>query len=488
MAFVPNREFDLFFSYATVDNEPAIPGRRETCWVSLFRECLLKAIGRKLGRRELVREFFDRTDLDSNTPLTAELERALDQSALFVAINSPAYLHPDCWCKLERQRFLSQLGPPNAARAAQRRVWIAHLDEVPRAAWQNELFPEIRGVEFFLKEPDTGAVRSLPRGDNYQLFLDRVDDMAREIVARLQELREIAPAPKMAGSEPARDRPKVFLAQTFGDPQGERMRLRNYLDERGYLVLPNQEYEEAHYEECARRDIEASMAFVQLLSPVAWTPGSYDIKQYQMATAARKPLFRRRAPEADLKLSAGPQRDFLAGPDVICAGFEDFKKHVDQALNDLLHRPGSGDTSFKGIPLVRFAVRPEDRDQLAPQLISRFEQEQVLYEELVVTESFAERYKSEPCHGFMILCSASTPLVTPGQEDPLRQRISECRQIQMGLKESARRPVLGVMYWPPPEPNWSVMLRSSALKMHRIRADRDDEFRAFLADVRKVLV
>jgi hypothetical protein len=75
-----------------------------------------------------------------------------------------------------------------------------------------------------------------------------------------------------------------------------------------------------------------------------------------------------------------------------------------------------------------------------------------------------------------------------GQEDPLRQRISECRQIQMGLKEPARRPALGVMYWPPPDPNWAVMLRSSALKMHRIRADRSDQFEAFLGDVRGVVV
>ncbi|HAB19518.1 MAG TPA: toll/interleukin-1 receptor domain-containing protein [Verrucomicrobiota bacterium] len=494
MAFVPNREFDIFFSYATVDDEPAIPGRLETRWVSLFRESLLKAIGRKLGRRELVREFFDRKDLASNAPLTPELQRALDQSALFIAINSPAYLHPECWCRMERQRFLSRLGQTDAERAAQRRVWIVHLDEVPRATWQSAFFPDIRGVEFFLKEPDTGAVRTLPRGENYQPFLDRVDDMAREIAGRLQELHQAASqettaAPIELTSAQEKERPKVFLAETFGDPEGERMRLRNFLEERGCLVLPNREYEDAKYEELARRDIEASVAFVQLLSPVAWKPGGYDIKQHQMAVAAGKPLFRRRAPEVDLKTLAGTaQGEFLAGADVICAGFEDFKKHLDKALNDLLRPHGSTDAATKDIPLIRFAVRPEDRDTLAGDVISRLEEKQILYEELAVTESFAERYKSEPCHGFMILCNPAMQPPSSGQDDPLRQRISECRQIQMGLKEAAKRPALGVMYWPPPDPNWTIMLRSSALKMHRIRADRGDQFEAFLADIRGVVV
>lgn len=491
MAFVPQYEFDVFFSYATVDDEPAIEGREETRWVTLFRRSLLRAIERKLGRRGL-HEFFDRKDLASNAPLTPELERALDRSAVFLAINSPAYLHPDCWCRLERQRFLAQLGRTDAERAAQRRIWIVHLDEVDRATWQAEFFPELRGAEFFVKEPDTGAVRRLPRGDDFQPFLDRVDDLAREIAARLRELQQAgapaAPTPAAAATSGPDNRPKVFLAETFGDPDGERMRLRNYLEERGYAVLPNREYEDAHYQEQARRDIESSIAFVQLLSPIAWKPGGYDLKQHQMAVAAGKPLFRRRAPEIDLKsLNGTAQGAFLAGTDVVCAGFEDFKQHLETGLNAIRapHRPeGAG----KDTPLIRFAVRPEDRDALGPEVISRLEAQQVLYEELAVTDSFAERYKAEPCHGFMILCSASMQPGASVQNDPLRQRISECRQIQMGQKDAARRPALGVMYWPPPAPNWSAMLRSSALKMHRIRADQTDEFEKFLADVRGVVV
>jgi hypothetical protein len=71
----PQSTYDLFFSYATVNDEPRLPNRDETRWVTSFRKCLLTVLDRKLGRKDAVQVFWDRKELaSSNAPLTPELK------------------------------------------------------------------------------------------------------------------------------------------------------------------------------------------------------------------------------------------------------------------------------------------------------------------------------------------------------------------------------------------------------------------------------
>jgi hypothetical protein len=42
-------DYDLFFSYATVDDEQRLPGREESSWVTYFRNRFVKAIGKSEG-------------------------------------------------------------------------------------------------------------------------------------------------------------------------------------------------------------------------------------------------------------------------------------------------------------------------------------------------------------------------------------------------------------------------------------------------------
>ena len=273
MAYTPNFEYDLFFSYAAVDNVEQLPGRPETRWVSFFRDCLVRAIERKLGRQGLVRWFFDKKDLESNAPLTPELQAALDNSAVFVAINSPSYLHPDCWCKIERQRFLQRLGRTPEERAKQRRVWIAHMDKVPRNEWQAAFFPDLCGADFFIEDADTGQVLSIPRENQYQPFLDRITRMAAEIANRLKVMaaNPFPSSPALPFSPPqSPDKLSIFLAEVTPDLYDENDRLRVFLSESGWHVLPNRDYSLERYREEVKWDLSVCKAFVQLIGPHPW--------------------------------------------------------------------------------------------------------------------------------------------------------------------------------------------------------------------------
>jgi hypothetical protein len=91
-----------------------------------------------------------------------------------VAIVSGNYLHPACWCNLEREHFLARLGITPQERAAQRRIWIIQIEEVPTAQWQEAFFPDVKAQVFCERDAD----------DRVRLPLLGIDDNDRLLKVR----------------------------------------------------------------------------------------------------------------------------------------------------------------------------------------------------------------------------------------------------------------------------------------------------------------
>jgi hypothetical protein len=480
-AYVPDCHYDLFFSYATVDDNERLPGRQETRWATYFRKCLVTAIDRKVGRNDSIKVFLDRQELaSSNAPLTPALKDALDKTAVFIAIASSSYLHPECWCNLERKHFLARLGDTAERRAAQRRLWIILIEEMPTAKWQEAFFPDVKAQVFYEKDADDRVRLILPGTDAKadQRFLDRVEDLAERITERLKEMklpRETAP------SDPLR---RVFLAECTADLESDRLKVKLFLEERGWLILPESEYDDVNYDALLERDLQSALAFVQLIGQYPWKRGGFDVRQNEKAKALHIPRFRRRDPGIEMNTVAETHRAFVFEPDVIATGLEDFKVALDSELRALrLAKQPPERPAGKAAPLVRVAVRAKSRDPLWDKAYDWLLSSDILASLLTPEESFEEKHRIEPCHGFLILCDAAAL-----DEGPLslRDQIDQCRIIQMREKDAAHRPPVGVAYWPPPPPAWARLLRSGALKMHRIVADAPTELDNFLAEVRRV--
>ena len=96
-AFVPSHEYDVFISYAWVNNQIE-PGTQQTSgWVSLFREGLRQGIDGELGRSNASRFFIDTAELDKNRGWGKQLETALSKTAVFVMVLSTGYISsPAC--------------------------------------------------------------------------------------------------------------------------------------------------------------------------------------------------------------------------------------------------------------------------------------------------------------------------------------------------------------------------------------------------------
>src|SRR5690349_23328412 len=85
---------DIFVSYADLDNQPLVEGRRG--WVTNFRRALELRLAQLRGAD--VRVTLD-PKLQGNDPFSETVvDRLLPQSAVFVAVVSPRYL-ASAWCQ-----------------------------------------------------------------------------------------------------------------------------------------------------------------------------------------------------------------------------------------------------------------------------------------------------------------------------------------------------------------------------------------------------
>jgi hypothetical protein len=479
-AYVSDCDYDLFFSYATVDDKERLHGDVETRWVTYFRKCLLQAVDRKIGRDDSIKVFLDSKEFaSSNAPLTRALIDALDKTAVFIAIVSTGYLHHECWCNLEREHFLASLGDTPEERAAKRRLWIILIEDIPNTTWQAAFFPDMKAQVFYEKDADGIARLPLP-GDREvnKRFMARIDDLAKELTARLKEMRESSPPMR---SDPLR---RVFLAECTPDLETDQSKMKCFLEERGWLILPEFNYPESNYEALLERDLRSALAFVQLIGPYPWKRGGFDVRQNEKATTLHVPRFRRRDPGIEMNTVDEPHRTFAFAPDVIATGLVDFKADLDRNLRELWQAKQPAERpEGNAEPLVRVAVRAESRDPLWAQAWDWFQTSNILASQLTQEESFEEKHRTEPCHGFLMLCDAKA--LQEGSSS-LRDHLDQCRQIQLREKDVARCPPVGVAYWPPPPPVWALLLRSGVRKMYRIVADAPAELDNFFAEVRRV--
>jgi Uncharacterized protein containing a TIR (Toll-Interleukin 1-resistance) domain len=304
-----------------------------------------------------------------------------------------------------------------------------------------------------------------------------VDHTAELIVNRL---RLIVPDAEPPSSPSPRF---VYLAEATPDMEGPQKRMRAFLMDLGWSVLPSELYPPSEFQERLEADLRQCVAFVQLLGAHPWKQGDCDRIQSELAATLQIIRFRYRSSDINLANIESTHREFLTASDVIASGFEDFKAHLEKELGVLAQRrerSPNPDTP----PLIFVAFRSENSDTLWEKVFQWiYEQEHIDHYQLRPGETFDVKYQTEPCHGFLVVCDAAA--LTNDDQSP-REFMEQCRQIQLKQKDANRRPPVALVYWPPPSPSWARLLRSTPLKLHRVLGDAPTNLDAFFAEVRRV--
>lgn len=285
--------------------------------------------------------------------------------------------------------------------------------------------------------------------------------------------------------------PPIFLAEPASDLERQHTRLRELILSAGWPVITPKDYPSdvlPLYEQRIEADLRGSHAYVQLIGAEPCARGGYDRIQFETASRIGLKRFCHRNSAIDLdSIQDAVHRDFLGQADVV-SGFDDFKRHIDTELGILRAGLKKTPTAAIRLPgetsaLVRVVVRSRDRATLWKEIFEWFDQYPCILPDLMSDEdNLVDMNASEPCHGFLLACD--------GSSNPQfnRSYIEQCRQIQLREKDSDRQPPVGVIYWPPPEVEWSEILHAKAAKMSRAtRAQWEGLLKGFVEEVRRVV-
>lgn len=328
MGYVSGFTYDVFVSYASIDNEIS----KGAGWVEVLVDKLHRQLTSRLGTRDL-KIFFDREAMSFNLPISSQLVEAARRSATLLVVMSPGYVKSQ-WCDRERRAFLDVAKDRVAAGA----LCIVHMRPVDRNE-QPEEFRDLSGVKFFalVEGPAEHRVLGIPDPDE-PLFVEQIDRLCGGLARQLEHAAQRSVGP--AGPP----RKRVFVAPATDDLEECEAGLRSYLEQAGLEVLPalQSRYpmtDLAAYEAAVLHDLESCCLFAQVLSAVhgkdlPFAPGKrLPVLHQELARRANLPVLQWRERDVVIEGVRDAAHRALLEAAQAC-GIEEFKHTVaDRALH-----------------------------------------------------------------------------------------------------------------------------------------------------------
>jgi hypothetical protein len=427
MSYVPGYDYDLFVSYARVDNDP-VPSAH--CgWITTLIGILTSGSGLagKLGRGETLRKWMDDQNLRGNQEPEEHIPEQAKRSALFLVVLSPGYAASP-FCQLELETFLKSVG------ISSERLFVVYKEPLvesrhpmPRA------LARLRKYKFFDLDKNNkprvlGWPQPLFNNPHDRFYFQMVGDLCQDMADKLDEMkkqkeREQTAAPREPLHVSTTAKPAVLLAETTDDLIRKSDDARRYLEQSGIRVVPAGSYyglARAEYEKAVLSDLAGSAAFVQLLGPelgrslsdvpdgFGWLQYELAKREYELANRERRPILQWRSP--DLKDLAGiedeRQKRLLEMADAM--PFEDFKQKIVQALSKD-ERKAPPRPSFFFINCD--AVDTERADDIGQHLGGTVDWERPLYEDKPKARELQKTIESNliDCDGLFIVFGLTRP-------------------------------------------------------------------------------
>jgi hypothetical protein len=232
MAFVPGFDHDVFISYAHVDNIPS--PTNEPGWVSNFFLALQSKLPPHLRRADGLDLWLDKRKIRGNDLYDDVIDTALRRSAVMVCVLTGGYLE-STYCLKELDKFIEysnpgvQIGGKNRSRVFKVLLDDIHERDLPRSLQGSD------GYTFFFKDPlsqDVTRFRQTLQTDSNQDYWRASNILAHDVAEILLDVkRKPEDFAKTAG-------PVVYLAEVAGNLAKQREQIKNTLDQRGMIVLP----------------------------------------------------------------------------------------------------------------------------------------------------------------------------------------------------------------------------------------------------------
>jgi len=225
MAYVPKVDNDIFISYRHAANEG------EDRWVDEFCKYLQQRLKDLVGNINIWK---DNPELRAGDQWRPEIAKAIDSTAIFLAIISRTYFDSDV-CRSEFDQFLGKVKEA-AVEAKRRIVPVYQQPSKPDQDLPCEL-AEIDHHKFFeLDPPNSSRFREFRLGrdkETEQRFWVTFEQLAQDLMYSLEMLKSSAYKHALG---------TVYLSSVGPELRADRVNLRTDLLQRGYLVVPEGGY------------------------------------------------------------------------------------------------------------------------------------------------------------------------------------------------------------------------------------------------------
>jgi hypothetical protein len=266
MAYLPGFDYDIFISYAHVDNETA--DKDEPGWVAQFRERLEVQLSKRVGRMGAVKIWQD-PSLEGSQLFDQTIRDGINRSALFLALTSAGYLASE-YCRQELKWFCGKADaePMGLSVGDRMRVFNLLLNNIPYEQWPQE-FGRTSGYPFHdADKDDEFGYPSDPKEKNFQQQMRKLVDSVYKTLTVLKEKQPERAKPVSREGGPTTEASfTVFLADTADTLRKVRSRVVNELEQEGIRVIRSTPppYDAASHEQAVLDEIGKAGLSVHLL-------------------------------------------------------------------------------------------------------------------------------------------------------------------------------------------------------------------------------
>lgn len=233
MAFIPNYTYDIFISYAHVDNI-AFPGQADG-WIEQFYKNLNLMLAKRFGRLDIVKIWWDNKKLDGSVLYDQSIEDGITRSAVMICLHSPGYT-ASTYCKKELDIFYKKAQKEKAGIKVGDRSRIVHvlLNNIHRKQWPVEL----SGTSGF---PFHDAKESSDFGDTidtlspeFRTQMQNVRDAVWNILNEFPKEQNTASSQKKTGDKGGFT---IYLGEVADTLRTPRKRIITELEKKGFTIL-----------------------------------------------------------------------------------------------------------------------------------------------------------------------------------------------------------------------------------------------------------
>ena len=231
--------YDIFLSYARLDNERETDDKAEAGWVDHFHARLIKQLRRR-GRPD-IGFWRDVAEIDGADRFAPEIIKGLAQSHFFLPVLSPNYVHRP-WCQEEVKLF--------ASRRAKEPAIDGRIVPVYKRPVEKHFIPELLsgrgGYHFYEQDPvSKSVIEYFRRGrvENEDAFAELLDQIADHICANLPAA---APHAEVQNPAAAPNVVTVFVAKVADDMYPAYDKVVTELKTQGIRVVMEPELELPH--------------------------------------------------------------------------------------------------------------------------------------------------------------------------------------------------------------------------------------------------